>query len=289
MHWTRGRRSFRIIPRGESRGVGQADSCSLISACLLILASTVFLRGAPGEKHLSVYSVAANYSLPLVEREGQDYVGLLELLEPLGTVSARMDGARWRLRYNNVEGIFQTGTNRAQVLGRDADLGGAFLMENNRGLVPLGSLSSLLPRILGGPVSVHEVADRLFIGSVATHFTALLSAEETPRLVFRFSSAVNPVIATEAGQLRMTFSRDPLVGPASPTLTFGSKVISSATYSESNGSAVITVNASVPVIATFSNEGRAITITPTAAPAQTGTQSAASATAAQTAQPAQPA
>src|SRR5215469_16481988 len=87
MHWTRGRRGFRIITRGKSRGVGQADSYSLISACLLILAFTVFLRGAPGEKHLSVYSVAANYSLPLVEREGQDYVGLLELLEPLGTVA----------------------------------------------------------------------------------------------------------------------------------------------------------------------------------------------------------
>jgi len=287
MRWIR-RRECDVSLARRTTPSGSAARLRAVQVFALLLVCVLLLPGAP-EKHLSVYSIAANYNLALVERDGRDYVGLLELLEPLGKVTAKVEGSRWRLRYNNTQAEFQVNKTRARVQDRDADLGGKFLMENNRGLVPLGSLSSLLPRILGGPVSVHEVADRLFIGSVATHFTALLSAEETPRLVFRFSSAVNPVIATEAGQLRMTFSRDPLVGPASPTLTFGSKVISSATYSENNGSAVITVNASVPVIATFSNEGRAITITPNAAPAQTGTQSAASATAAQTAQPAQPA
>jgi N-acetylmuramoyl-L-alanine amidase len=66
----------------------------------------------------------------------------------------------------------------------------------------------------------------------------------------------------------MTFSREPLVGPASPTLTFGSKMIPSATYSENNGSAVLTVNSSVPVMATFSNEGRTVTVSPVPAAAQ---------------------
>jgi N-acetylmuramoyl-L-alanine amidase len=221
----------------------------------------VLLSGAP-EKHLSVYSVAANYSLPLVQREGRDYVGLLELLEPLGRVSAKADNSRWRLRYNNVQAEFQVNKTRARVQDREADLGGKFLIENKRGLVPVGSLSSLLPRILGGPVSLHEVSDRLFIGSVATHFTAVLSGDDPPKLILRFTAPVNPIIATEPGMLRMTFAREPLVGPASPTLTFGSKVISSANYVESNGSAVLTVNSAVPVIATVGNEGRTITIAP---------------------------
>jgi len=69
----------------------------------------------------------------------------------------------------------------------------------------------------------------------------------------------------------MTFSHEPVVGPASPTLTFGSKVIPSATYSESNGSAVITVNAGVPVIATFGSEGRTLIISPVSTPSQTAT------------------
>jgi len=232
----------------------------------LLFLCTLLVSGAP-EKHLSVYSTAANYSVPLVQREGHDYVGLLELLEPLGRVTAKADNSRWRLRYNSVQAEFEVNKARARIQGRDADLGGKFLIENKRGLVPVGSLSALLPRILGGPVSLHEVSDRLFIGSVATHFTASLSGDNPPKLVFHFTAPVNPTIATDGGVLRMTFSREPLVGPASPTLTFGSKVISSATYVESNGGAVVTVNASVPVIALFANEGRTLVISPTSTPA----------------------
>ena len=247
---------------------------TLLRISSLLFLCTLLVWGAPG-KHLSVYSTAANYSLPLVQREGHDYVGLLELLEPLGRVTAKADNSRWRLRYNNVQAEFELNKARARIQGRDCDLGGKFLIENKRGLVPVGSLSALLPRILGGPVSLHEVSDRLFIGSVATHFTASLSGDNPPKLVFHFTAPVNPTIATDAGVLRMTFSREPLVGPASPTLTFGSKVISSATYVESNGMAVVTVNASVPVIALFANEGRTLVISPTSTPAPGTTPAAA--------------
>ncbi len=232
-----------------------------------ILASAILLSGAPADKHLTVYSVAANYSLPIVQREGRPYVGLLEVLEPLGKVNAKSEGSHWRLRYNSVDSEFQVGKTHARVQGRDADLTAKFLMEHNRGLVPIGSLDSLLPRFLGGPVTLHEESARLFIGSVATHFTASLSSNNPPRLVFHFTAPVNPAIATEPGALRMTFSREPLVAPASPTLTFGSKAIPSAIYSESNGAAVVTVNASVPVIATFSNDGHTVTIAPPSVPA----------------------
>jgi len=231
----------------DSRRVAGATlTPQLVLLALVSLGCALLLRGAPAEKHLSVYSVAANYSLPLIQQEGHDYVGLLEVLEPLGKVSAKADGSKWRLKYNNTQAEFQAGKTRARVQNHDVDLGGNFAIENSRGLVPLGSLTSLLPRILGGPVSLHEVAHRLFIGSVATHFTASLAGDNPPRLVFRFSAPVNPSIATEQGFLRMTFSRDPIVGPAAPTLTFGNKIIPSATYSESNGSALVTVSATAP-------------------------------------------
>ena len=252
MHWTSSsqdsnRASLAVAERTSRR--------SSLRIFFLVFLCTLLVSGAP-EKHLSVYSTAANYSVPLVQREGHDYVGLLELLEPLGRVTAKADNSRWRLRYNNVQAEFEVNKTRARIQGRDADLGGKFLIENKRGLVPVGSLSALLPRILGGPVSLHEVSGRLFIGNVATHFTASLSGDNPPKLVFHFTAPVNPTIATDAGVLRMTFSREPLVGPASPTLTFGSKVISSATYGETNGVAVVTVNAAIPVIASFANEGR---------------------------------
>jgi len=233
----------------------------------VILLSAFLLSGAAPEKHLSVYSVAANYSLPLVQREGRDYVGLLEVLEPLGKVNARSDGARWRLRYYREEADFQNGKSRARVQGRDMEFPGKFLLENDRGLVPVSALSVLLPKILGGPVTLHEDSARLFIGSIATHFTASLASDNPPRLVFNFTAPVNPMIAAEAGSLRMTFSREPVVAPASPTLTFGSKAIPSASYNESSGLAVVTVNTTVPVIATFSNAGRTITVAPPASAA----------------------
>ena len=261
----------------------------LLVASALIPIAAILLPSASPEKHLAVYSVAANYSLPLVQHEGRDYVGLLELLEPLGRVNAKIEGSRWRLRYNNVEGDFQPGKPRARVQGRDADLGGKFLVENQRGLVPVASLGSLLPRFLGGPVTLHAESGRLFIGNIATHFTASLAGENPVRLVFRFTAPVNPMVATEPGALHMTFTREPVVGPASPTLTFGSKTIPSASYAESNGSAVITVSASVPVMASFSNDGRTITISPAAAPAQSATATTAPAAPAATTQTGAPA
>jgi N-acetylmuramoyl-L-alanine amidase len=180
--------------------------------------------------------------------------------------AAKTDGIRYRLRYNNVEGEFQVGKTHARVQGRDYDLGTKFLLESNRGLVPVASLALLLPRFLGGPVTLREESGRLFIGSVATHFTASLSGQNPPRLIFNFTAPVNPTIATEPGMLRMTFSREPVVAPASPVLTFGNKAIPSAAYSERDGAAVVTVNSTIPVMASFSNDGRTITISPASAP-----------------------
>ncbi len=233
-----------------------------IALAILSTIATLVMLAAPQEKHLSVYSTAANYSLPIVQRQGRDYVGLLELLEPLGTVSAKADGRRWRLHYNNILGEFVQGQSHARIQGRDADLFGQFVMEDGRGLVPLVSLTSLLPRFLGGPATLHAEAQRLFIGSVATHFTASVSPDDPSRLVLHFSAPVNPSVASEHGKLRMTFSREPVMAPASPRLTFDSKTIPEADYSESNGAAEIAVSTTIPLMASFSPDGRTITLEP---------------------------
>lgn len=222
----------------------------------------VVLSSAVPQKRLSIYSTVANYSLPIVQRQGRDYVGLLEVLEPLGTVSAKADGLHWRLHYNNILGEFTVDKNHARIEGHDADLSAKFLMENGRGLVPLASLNSLLARFLGGPATLHEESGRLFIGNIATHFTASVAPDDSSHLIFQFTAPVNPSVATEPGKLHMTFSHEPITSPASPTLTFASKNIPSAEYSESNGAAQITVTTTIPLMAAFSNDGRTITLTP---------------------------
>jgi N-acetylmuramoyl-L-alanine amidase len=270
-------RNFRLGKHRVENGVGKGTASSradrtqkqrglpplraLLSISILLSLAAPLSAAAP-EKHLSIYSNVANYSLPVVQRQGRDYVGLLELLEPLGTVSAKPDGLHWRLHYNNILGEFTVGNNHARIQGRDADLSAKFLMENARGLVPLASLNSLLPRFLGGPANLHEESGRLFIGNIATHFTAAVAQDDPSRLIFRFTAPVNPSVASEPGKLHLTFSHEPVTAPASPTLTFASKTIPSAAYSEANGAAEITVTTNIPLMAGFSGDGRTITLIP---------------------------
>src|SRR3954466_13375525 len=109
---------------------GGARPRTLVLPPAAILVSVILPFAAAPEKRFTVYSVAANYSLTLVQRDGRDYVGLLEVLEPLGKVNAKSDGGRWRLRYNGVQGDFQVDKPHARIQGRDADLGAKFLIEN---------------------------------------------------------------------------------------------------------------------------------------------------------------
>jgi N-acetylmuramoyl-L-alanine amidase len=204
----------------------------------------------------------ANYTLAVGEHNGQDYIGLVEILEPLGTVSAQLNAGRWKLRFNNKESEFAPGKATCRVEGHDFDLGSPFLLEKGRGQIPLSSLKNLLPQILGGPVSYHENSRRLYIGNVGVHFTAQIGSAAPPSLVMDFTSPVNPRIATEPGKVQMVFTRDPLMPPSSLNLTFDSKAIPAATYQESNGAAEITVTTHVPLFASFSNNGRTITLSP---------------------------
>jgi len=237
----------------------------------ILLASMAFLSAAPAadEKHISVYSPVAIYTLPVLDRAGREYVGLLELLEPLGRVSTRTNGRIWTLRYNALDAEFVAGKTQARIHGRNFDLTAPFLIENSRGLVPLSSLSELLPRFLGAPVDFHESARRLFVGDVGIQISFQLDASNPPRLALNFSAPVNPAISTEPGKLRMVFKRDPVVSPGSQSISFDNKVITQASYSEDNGDAELDVAATQPLMAGFTNNRKTIVIAavPAAMPA----------------------
>jgi N-acetylmuramoyl-L-alanine amidase len=250
---------------------GASRRLPLLLAAMVVLISALFFssaRGSPAaapsstdEKRLSVYSTVANYSVSVNERNGQDYVGLLELLDPLGKVTARTDGKHWKVRYEDADTEFTPGKKGVRTSYSGFDLQGDFLLENGHGLVPLSSLAQLLTRILGGPVALHENSRRLFIGNVGVHFTAQVGKSSPPALIINFTAPVNPTIATESGKLHMHFNREALVAPGAPVLTFDSKIIPTASYEESNGTAEITVSGSAPLFAAFSDDRKTITIT----------------------------
>jgi N-acetylmuramoyl-L-alanine amidase len=242
-------------------------SFSRVLLGLLLLPYILFPGYAANEKHVSIYSNVANYTLPVIDREGHEYVGLLEVLDPLGGISVQTQNSRWTIRYNGTSSEFFDGKPKVRIKNHDFEMPARFILENGRGLVPVSALSTLLARILGGPVTFHETSRRLFIGGVAVHFTAQMGKTDPPSLIMNFSSPVNPMISTEPGKLVMIFTRDPLVAPGTQSLSFDSKEIPAATYEESNGSALVTVNGSSSLFASFSNGGRTITIT---TPKQTG-------------------
>ena len=228
---------------------------------LVALLMAPLLSISADEKRISVYSTVANYSLQVADRQGREYVGLLEILEPLGKVSSRSDGNRWKFRFNNIDSEFTNRKNRGRVAGRDLELAGPFALENGRGMVPVASLNSLLPRFLGGPINFHESARRVFIGGIATPFTVDLVKTNPPRLVFNFGNPVNPTISTEPGHLRMVFTRDAVVATTTQEWKFEDRTITSVGYTENNGAAEIVVNSPAPLMASFSAGGRTITVT----------------------------
>ena len=163
---------------------GTKPAAPVAIVCLAVLFAFVLaISGFADEKRLSVYSGAASYSLTVQENNGTDYIGLLEILQPLGSVSARTDGRAWRLNYNGVDSEFTPGKTRARVQAQAFDLPGDFLLENGRGLVPVSSLPSLLQRFLGG--SVNSMKLRGGCSSAVLASTSL--PRSTRRILLRWS------------------------------------------------------------------------------------------------------
>jgi len=232
-----------------------SHGAAAVAALLLVL-----LASAPSaeEKQLSIYGPRVSYSLPVSEHEGQDYVSLLEALEPFGNVSARAEGTKWKLHFNKLEAEFRQDTSVGKVAGHKFGLPGRFVLENGRGLVPLRALPAVLGLMLATRTEYHEAGRRLFLGGAATHFTTDLRANG---LRLNFSAPVNPMISTEPGKLKMSFTRDAVVGNAS-LLRLENPLVSSITFAESNGEAELVVLGRVPLLAQFATDRRTIEIVP---------------------------
>jgi N-acetylmuramoyl-L-alanine amidase len=239
---------------------------------LALLALCLALWIAPGahpqaEKHLTIFAPATVYSVPLASYDGQDYVGLADVLEPLGNVEARADGKKWKLRFtfaggHDVSAEFQEGKDKGKVRGQDVQLSGNFHLENGRGYVPVHGIGTLLPLFAGLPTEFHDNSLRLLLGNVAIRLTQEMQKGAAPKLVLSFSAPVNPMVATEPGKLRLTFRREALVGTASENVQTGDSTITGTTFNDSTGTAQITVAGTVPLSAAFADGGKTILITP---------------------------
>jgi N-acetylmuramoyl-L-alanine amidase len=236
----------------------------LIFVALVLVAAFAFQQ-PEAAKRLTVYTSQSGYTVTLLEANGQPYVDVGELLQSLGDMRVEDNGNKWKARFNGQEMRFENGKERAKLRKQDLDLLGPFLVHEGRGLVPLSSLPLLLNIMLGQRVQMHEGARRIFIGEAVTRYTAEL-AKPGPGLTLSFSAPVNPVVTSEPGRVRLHFAREPVIA-ATEKLAFDDKTISAATFSESNGSADITIASTAPLIASFAGGGKTISFAPAPATA----------------------
>src|SRR5271167_4720457 len=263
-------------------GLGRSRySLGVLSAVILpatVLLAAVFLHHVildaqtPSSTQITVYSPQTTYSVPLLDIKGQSYVGLVEVLEPLGSVDARPDGKKYKLHFtaaggNPVEAQFTDGKDKAKVRGANYKLSANFVLQNGRGYVPLDVTSNLLAKFLLTQVELHLAARRLFIGAVPEHFTLELRQGNPSRLLVGFPSAVNPTIATEPGRVRLTFRREPVASSgAADNVTYNDPLITGASFSEHDGIAELAIIGTAPLMATFADGGKTIIVTGAPAP-----------------------
>jgi N-acetylmuramoyl-L-alanine amidase len=224
------------------------------------------------QNQLTVYSPQTSYSVPLLDVNGQPYAGLVELLEPLGSVDARADGKKYKLHFTPPGGRplelqFTEGKNKGKVRGNGYKLPPNFVVQNGRGYVPLSVTSDLIAKLLATDTELHPAPRRLFIGNVQLRYTLELHKDNPSRLLLGFSSPVNPSIATEPGRVRLTFRREPIVSSVGENVPYSDPLITGVAFSEHDGLAELDVTGTAPMMANFADGGRTIIITGAPAPA----------------------
>lgn len=230
---------------------------------------------ASERQRLAVYAPQASFVLPVSEIGGTTYVGIFELLEPLSAPELKVAGTQWKLRVpdsgnagESIEADFQDGSAMAIVRGEKIPLSAPARHENGRLLLPLHKIGSVLKPLLQTDVVFHEASRRLFLGGSAQEATIELRRGEPSTLVLHFPAAVNPTIDREGNTLKLAFAKDPVViaGESGP---LNDKLFTSENYTESNGTATVTISGSAPLLATFADGGKIIVVSGATAPAPT--------------------
>src|SRR5271166_1581525 len=117
---------------------GRLRLCVALGLLALVVAALLRHEGtahAQASDQLTIYSPQTTYSIPLITADEQPYVGLVDALEPLGSIDARPDGKKYKLRFTPpggraVEAQFNEEKNKAKILGENYKLSANFFIQN---------------------------------------------------------------------------------------------------------------------------------------------------------------
>jgi N-acetylmuramoyl-L-alanine amidase len=234
-----------------------------VTLLLLFLLAAGFATEA---RKITVYAPQVSYQVDILVRDGADYVGLTDLLEPLGRLESRPEGKKLILIFNGAAAEFQDGRRQYRTRSNTRpELLANFLLVDGRGYIPVNSIAQLLPRITDQPAEFHAGPRRLFVGSTQYKYSAELRHGPS-RLVLSFPAPVNPSTLIERDRVRLLFRREPVVGNGADTIAYNDQFLRSTNFAETPGGAEFVANLSQPATVSIGDGGRTVTITATAPP-----------------------
>jgi N-acetylmuramoyl-L-alanine amidase len=234
-----------------------------VTALLLSLLAAVCVAQP---RQLSVYAPQTSYQVAILMRGGVYYVGLTDLLEPLGRLESNVKGNKLKLTFNGVEAEFQEGQRKARAgANSKLQMNANFLLVDGRGYIPVEWIVQLLPILAAQPVEFHAKSGHLLIGSPQLHFSAELRHSPS-RLVLSFPAPVNPSIQVEKGSVHLFFHREPLVGSGADNVHYGDPFLLGTTFTELPGGAEFVATVQQPATASIGDGGRTVTIAPVEVP-----------------------
>jgi N-acetylmuramoyl-L-alanine amidase len=238
---------------------------------VVALCCALGVSAAAPEQQLTVYTAQTSYSLPVVDHGGKPYIFVTDLLLPLGASQPTSKEKDWRINVNKTDLRLTAGKNKGTINKQAVDLGSKVLLENGRFMVPMDAVLPLLGRLLNTTVDFHQPARRVFVGNTFTRFTVGFKNGDQPALILNFSQPVRASrshqekrgVLTHADTTTLTFTKDPVVSELK-TQQYGNGAIQSLSFSEENGTALVTVTGNKPLQLVQSDDGRTITLQPQA-------------------------
>ena len=233
---------------------------ALLGSLLLLGAIASSLAYWMEERHLTVFGPQSTFSVPVMSRDGKEYVALGEVLQKLGPLETFPAAEKLRLRFNSLDAELQNGEATVEIDGNSVKTAGKVVIENQQALVLLEAMPKLLQYFVNTSVTYRAESRRLFLGDSGVRFALELNKGDTTQLILSFSTPVSPQISTEPGKVKMLFSKDALL-MASQRWQFDDDVITSAEYYD-GVEPELNISSTQPLLATFADKGKTIVITP---------------------------
>lgn len=234
------------------------------AALILTTAAAVLTLNAVSaeDKQLTVYAPQATFNVRVSDHENREYADWMSVVGPISRVQVRLEGSRARFAGGPADAEFIHGENNVRVGKKRVRFPGKVIIADGRVLVPVVVLPALLREMTNLRSELHEGGRRLFVENTQSRFSIELKELKKPdesELVLAFPSRVNPNISQDGNKVRLVFRQEPVV-MTSDSMSFNDAHITGLRFEEKNGAAELTITGTAPLLVTFSDQGKTLSI-----------------------------